>query len=151
MDQQAIRQYMTEHFAGVDMLIGDEGIAQGDTFFFYDPDRALDPARRLPFATIVTKDYGDFDKLSKLDRPDVFRLNIGLTRDMYRSLFAPDSTDYDYSVLDTLLPHPVYAAQSYVCVLNPSEATFERLKPLLDDAYRFAVARHDRQRRSAQG
>jgi hypothetical protein len=29
----------------------------------------------------------------------------------------------------------VYATQSWVCVLNPSTATFESLKPLLAEAY----------------
>src|SRR5215204_2489206 len=54
---------------------GAPAVAWGDSFFFYDPDdRAED--RRLPFATIVTKDYAGFDTASELSRPGVFRLNI---------------------------------------------------------------------------
>lgn len=42
----------------------------------------------------------------------------------------------DHSVLDTLMPHPVYAAQRWVCILNPTQHTFEtRLKPLLNEAH----------------
>ena len=30
--------------------------------------------------------------------------------------------------------------QSWICVLNPSDETFERVKPLLREAYEMAVA-----------
>src|SRR4051794_12492596 len=89
MEERAIIQYITETYAGVDVLVGTEGIASGDTFFYYDPERNLDPKRRFPFATIVTKDYGEFDEASNLNRPGVFRLNIGLSHDTYRSRFGP--------------------------------------------------------------
>jgi hypothetical protein len=89
MDERAIIEYITETFAGVDVVTGTDGIALGDTFFFYDPERNLDPKRRFPFATIVTKDYGDFDRASNLNRPGVFRLNIGLSNDTYRARFGP--------------------------------------------------------------
>jgi len=114
-----------------------------------DPQRNLDPAHRLPFATIVTKDYGDFDDASHLNRPDVFRLNIGVSRDTFRALFGPapsaesdQSTPYDFAAVDRLMPHPVYAPQSFVCVLNPSAETFEAVKPLLADAYARVATRH---------
>jgi hypothetical protein len=32
-------------------------------------------------------------------------------------------------------------SQSWVCVLNPSEATFEQVKPMLAEAYQLAAAR----------
>jgi hypothetical protein len=41
------------------------------------------------------------------------------------------------------MPHPVYAPQSYVSVLNPGPSTFERIKPLLEEAYAAAVRRVD--------
>ena len=88
MDQQAIIQSITDTFDGVDVVTGTEGIAAGDTFFIYDPDRALDPKQQFPFATIVTKDYGEFDNASNLDRPGVFRLNVGVSKGTYRSLFG---------------------------------------------------------------
>jgi hypothetical protein len=103
----------------------------------------------MPFATIVTKDYGEFDNTSHLDRPDVYRLNIGVSRDTFRAVtgYSPDefdahAADYDFAALDRLMPHPLYATQSYVCILNPSPATFETLKPLLAEAYERAAARH---------
>ena len=89
MDQQDIIRYITDTFAGVDVVTATAGIASGDTFFIYDPERNLDPKRRFPFATIVTKDYGDFDSASNLNRPGVFRLNIGVSKGTFRSLFGP--------------------------------------------------------------
>ena len=154
--QAAIIQYVVDTFAGVNVVTGTEGIAPGDTFFIYDPDRNLPPNRQIPFATIVTKDYGDFDRASNLDRPDVFRLNIGVGKDTYRSLFGPQppspgaagvvDTGHDFAALDQLLPHPFYATMSWVCVLNPSPATFQAVQPLLAEAYELAVSRHGKAR-----
>jgi hypothetical protein len=152
MEELAIIQYITDNFAGVDVVTGTDGIASGDSFFFYDPQRNLGATRRFPFATIVTKDYGDFDRASNLNRPGVLRLNIGLSNDTYRSRFGPQpsrpgdggavNTGLDFSVLDQLIPHPVYAPQSWVSVLNPSAETFEAIQPLLAEAYDLAAKRH---------
>jgi hypothetical protein len=149
VDQDAIIQYVTDTFAGVEVLRPTEGPGAGDTFFFYDPQRNIDPRHRLPFATIVTKDYGDFDNASNLNRPGVFRLNVGVSRDTFRRSFgsppSEDSTagsEHDFAALDRLMPHPVYARQSWVCVLNPVSQTFEAVKPLLAEAYSVVAARH---------
>ena len=151
MDQDAIIHYVTDTFTGIEVARPTDGPGAGDTFFYYDPQHDLDMTRQLPFATIVTKDYGDFDNASQLNRPELFRLNIGVSRDTFRALFgyAPgedrtESADYDFAALDRLMPHPVYAPQSYVCVLNPSQATFEAVKPLLAEAYFRDAARHAR-------
>ncbi len=157
MDSRSITQYISGTFPSVDLVIPTEGIASGDTFFIYDPDHNLDPKHQLPFATIVTKDYGDFDRASNLDRPGVFRLNIGVSRDTYRSLFGPQpslsgtaggaDTGYDFTVLDQVLPHPIYAPQFWVSVLNPSAETFQTVQALLAEAYDRAARRYPTQRR----
>jgi hypothetical protein len=146
LDEAAIVAYIAETCPGTDVVAGTEGVAAGDTFFIYDPDRNLQAKQRFPFATIVTKDYGDFDNASDLNREGVFRLNVGVSRETFRSLFGNDRADgtYDFAALDRLLPHPVYGRQSWVCVLNPSAETFERVKPLLREAYDIAVARVQR-------
>jgi hypothetical protein len=151
VDQDGIIQYVTDTFAGVEVQRPTDGPGAGDTFFFYDPQRNIDPTRRLPFATIVTKDYGDFDASSNLNRPDVFRLNIGVSRDTLRALFGfspseidTKSADYNFAALDRLMPHPAYARQSWVCVLNPAPETFEAVKPLLAEAYSIVATRHSR-------
>jgi hypothetical protein len=148
MDQAAITRFVTTTFEGVDAAVGSEEagspeLAWGDTFFIYDPHRTLEGSKRFPFATIVTKDYGGFDNASKLDRPGVFRLNIGISKETHASLFDA-SAEHDYTTLDQLMPHPVYGRNHWVCVLNPSEATFETLKPLLQEAYERAVERYRR-------
>jgi hypothetical protein len=81
----------------------------------------------------------------------VFRLNIGISKLTYRSLFGPQparpaaggvvDTGHDFTVLDQLLPHPVYGWMSWVSVLNPTAATFETVKPLLVEAYDLAVGK----------
>ncbi len=145
MEQDAIRRYFAETFDGVDVEVaskegGAPEIAWGDTFFIYDPDRNLEAQLRFPFATIVTTDNGNFDNASNLDRPDVFRLNIGVSKETFATLF-PDEAEHDFAELDRLLPHPVYGKNHFVCVLNPSDSTFQTLHPLLAEAYDIAVQR----------
>jgi hypothetical protein len=150
MDQAQITRYIETTFPGVDVTVasaenGAPEVAWGDTFFTYDPDRNLEGSRQFPFATIVTKDYGEFDHASNLNREGVFRLNIGVSRETFERLF-PSPVDHDFTALDELMPHPVYGANHWVCVLNPSERTFEMLKPLLQDAYAISVRRHPKNR-----
>ena len=152
MDQDAIIQYVENTFGGAEVQRPTDGPGVGDTFFFTAAQRDVDPTRRQPFATIVTKDYGEFDNLSQLDRPGVYRLNIGVSRETFQKLFgylpgkkSAESAEYDYAALDTLMPHPVYAPQSFVCVLNPSLETFETVKPLLAEAWSIVEARHGKQ------
>ena len=111
MDQRAIVQYISDTYAGVDVESPDDGPGAGDTFFIYDPERNLPGNKQMPFATIVTKDYGDFDNLSKLDRDGVYRLNIGVSRETFRTLF-PTDTEQHFAAFDTRIPYSVYAPQS---------------------------------------
>ena len=142
MDEAAILQYITETFEGLDILTD-----SGDTYIYYDPERSLPHDRRFPFATIVTGDR--YDTASDLDRPGVFRLNIGIGKPAYRSLFGPPphtpvtggiiETGHDFTALDQILPHPIYSPLSWVCVLNPANETWESAEELLKDAYNLAV------------
>lgn len=142
MDQASITQFITDTFDDVDVVVaskesGAPEAAWGDTFFFFGTDRK-DP---FPFATIVTRDYADFDCASHLNRPGVFRLNIGIGKETYRSLFGESNDARDFTALDRLMPHPVYGKMHWVCVLNPSAATFEAVRPLLAEAYDRAARR----------
>jgi Family of unknown function (DUF6194) len=161
MDEASITRYITDTFDGVDVFVasreaGSPEVSWGDIFFYYDPGRKLPPDRRFPFATIVIKDYENFDCASNLNRSGVFRLNIGVGKDTYRSLFGPQpsalgsggvvDTGHDFTALDQLLPHPVYAPQSWVCVLNPGAATFQAVRPLLAEAYDRSYRKHGKAR-----
>jgi hypothetical protein len=78
----------------------------GCTFFFYGSDH------KLPFATLASSD-NDYDRVSNLSRPGVFRLNIGVSKQRFQSLFGLKTLDprrYDFTRLDTIMPHPDYAA-----------------------------------------
>ena len=74
---------------------GSPEVAWGDTFIYYGENR------KMPWATIVTKDYEGWDDASDLNRPDVFRLNVSVGRDE-----VPPADDVDYAALDVLLPTP---------------------------------------------
>jgi len=109
---------------------------EGGTFY------SCDPANFPNYATVVTSDA--FDDASNLSRPDAYRLNIGLSRDTFQRLVG-DQVDPDYTALDRLMPHPVYARQHYVSILNPSAGTFEDvIKPLLDEAHARTAAQYAR-------
>ena len=90
---------------------------------------SLDETHWPNFATIVTTD--EHDQASDLSRPDVFRLNIGVDKQTYRQV-AESAPEPDYTGLDRLVPHPVYAKQLWISILNPSATTFEEtVVPLL--------------------
>ena len=140
MDEAAITQYITDTFDSVQTVNAD-----GNSFFFYDPEQ------KFPFATLVTNDL--YDSASNLNRPSVFRLNIGIGKQTYRELFGEQrlSSDvealadsgYDFTALDQILPHPVYGRMYWVAVLSPSATTFQtQVQPLLAEAYSLDVAKH---------
>jgi hypothetical protein len=119
-------------------------VSWGDVFFFYEP-----AGRRMPFATIVIQDYDGFDTSSNLNRPGVFRLNIAVGRTSFKELVgyppaahAEHQSDFDHAALDRLLPHPVYAPQGWVSILNPAETTGAQVRTLLEQAHARAVERH---------
>ena len=117
----------------------------GTTFWFAEGDRR----QMRPFLTLVTDD--EHDAASNLRRPGVYRLNVGLSADEYRGRFGPPPpalgdgqtpvSGHDPAALDVLMPHPVYAAMHWACVLDPSPCTLARLTPLLQAAYDRACRR----------
>jgi hypothetical protein len=142
MDETSIREYIVRTFAGVDVVD-----AMGASFFIYDQDH------KFPFATLVTND--EHDQASNLSRPSVFRLNVGVSKPTFQSLFGPGSAHsdaagadggYDFTALDRIMPHPVYGKMYWVCVLNPSEETFKTVQELLAEAYDMAVRKRAKTR-----
>ena len=114
MDETTMPQYILDTFAGVETTDN-----FGYTFFFYGTDRML------PFATFIRAD-NPYDSVSNLDRPGVFRQNIGVSRQTFQSMFGTGKVDlsaYDLTAQDQIMPHTEYAAQHFVCVLNPGAVT----------------------------
>ncbi|MFI6999513.1 DUF6194 family protein [Nocardia sp. NPDC050175] len=121
-------------------------ISWGDTFFYYSPDGVI-PTNTQPFATIVTKDYPD-EPSSQLNRPNTFRVNIVAGKEAFTNWIghAPRQavTDVDYSVTDTVIPHPTYSSAGWLAVVNPGTRTDAPTRELLQTAYHRARSRHER-------
>jgi hypothetical protein len=76
MEEATITHYITDTFAGVEVVV-----AMGATFFSFDPEQ------KFPFATLVTTD--EHDQFSDLNRPGVYRLNVGVSKQTFQALFDP--------------------------------------------------------------
>jgi len=138
MQTKDIEKYILKNFEDVYPLD-----TWGEKSFFINPNKKL--KRGTYFATIKEKD-GDNDKSSNLDRDGVYRLNIGVSKELYLSMFnlipkRPSKGqmiegDYNFQELNAILPHPVYGWMSWVCILNPSKETFNNtVTDLLHNAY----------------
>ena len=133
MNESEVVDYIIKTFPDVETTT-----AYGYNMFFYRSDR------KLSFATLISSDY-EYDHFSNLNRPGVFRLNIGVSKQTFQSLFGThevDVKDYDFTALDVIMPHPEYAQYHFICVLSPSEETFEKIRPLLTEAYDIAARRY---------
>jgi len=63
-------------------------------------------------------------------------LNLGVDRETFERVAAKTGSDPDYTQFDRVMPHPVYAAQRWICIVNPSEASFrDVVVPHLTDAH----------------
>jgi Family of unknown function (DUF6194) len=128
---EAIRNVLLERYP--ETVVAE---ALGATFF------SLDEKHWPNYATIVTTDEHDEGAPSDLARPGAFRVNIGVGRETFERLV--DSMEApDYAAYDRLLPHPVYAKQLWISILNPSDATFrDVVLPLIAEAHdRLAAVR----------
>ena len=130
---------------------GSPEISWGDLFFYYAPTGVVPHTQ--PFATIVTKDYPD-DRESRLDRRNVFRLNVWASAEQFNELTrAAPSNDVsnagsaqqpDPSAPDAFIAHPVYGALHWVAVVNPGPDTDAAVRDLLRSAHSRARERMER-------
>lgn len=118
----------------------------GEKGFFYNPQNLL--KRGVYILTVKEKD-GDNDKASELNRSNVYRVNMGVRKKTFVDLFGEipkrpgkgETVDINcnFTELDKIIPHPVYSWMGWICVLNPSAETFEKIKPLIREAYEYAT------------
>lgn len=140
MDEKTIMDYILNTFPNVQTEK-----AYGYDMFFYSTDR------KLSFATLITEDQ-EYDKYSNLNRPGIYRLNIGIRKQTFQSLFGEKEVDlkaYDFTALDVVMPHPEYAQYHYICILAPSEGSFEKVNSYLTEAYDIAKRHFNSQHKSS--
>ena len=140
MEAEQILNWCLEHLEGTVLMN-----SWGETGVFYNPGHVL--KRGIYVLTIKEKD-GKNDQASQLDRPGMYRVNLGPRKQTYVNLFGSVpkrppkggvvELEMDFAQTDILLPHPVYAWMGWVCTLNPSKHAFEELKPLILESYEFA-------------
>ncbi len=135
-DPEAITRIILETWPETDLVE-----IPGAAFF------SLDPEKHWPnYATIVTTDEHDMGNPSDLWRSGVFRLNLGVGRATFQRLVG-SMAEPDYAASDRVLPHPVYAKQLWISILNPSDATFrDVVMPLLTEAHDRLAAQRARHR-----
>jgi hypothetical protein len=134
---KAMNQQATEKFL-MDLANVEQEDNFGYLFFFVGDDH------RFAFVTIGYAD-NEFDKVSNLDREGIFRINIGVSKQTYRSLLADvDPDGVDYAALDVFMPHPHYAKQHFVSILNPTGANVATTQKLMLEAHTMAQVRADK-------
>lgn len=140
MTVEEILKYCYDNFEGTILKCGKD-----EKGVFYNPDNHF--IAGVPVLTVDEHD-SDKDKESKLERENIYRINMEIGKNTFKRLFhvtprrikksGIDSMNYDFTMLDRLMPHPAAAWLSRVCILNPSKQTFEELKPLINEAYKYA-------------
>lgn len=148
MTPDDILKYCLAHLDGVV-----EVSSWGERGLFYNPDGLL--KRGIYILTIKEKD-GENDGSSNLSREDIWCLNIGLRKTTFQHLFGEIpkrptkgktvDIQYDFTAVNTLIPHPVYAWMAWVRILNPSEESFEQILPLIQEAYDYAKDKYRKRR-----
>jgi hypothetical protein len=139
-----LTHFLLEKFPGLIVIK-----AWGETSFFFNPDGSS--SRGTYFCTIKEKN-GKNDQSSALDRPEIYRFSFALARATFLELFGsiPQrppkggiiTGPHDFTQLDTLLPHPIYAWMCWVAILNPSEQSFSKLEGMLEQSYQLVVKKH---------
>jgi len=123
----------------------------GETSLFYNPGNAL--PNGVYFCTLKEKD-GENDKSSNLSREGIFRLSIGTPKETYLAQFGetpkrPEkggivNTGHDFTKTDVLMPHPIYAWMSWLCILSPSTESFDEIYPLIEKAHASAIIKFNK-------
>ena len=130
VDEAQVLRYIAQTYPDADIFTAGSG-----TFISCDGDKHWPN-----FATLVTSD--EYDPASNLGRPGIYRLNIGVSKATFEKVVSSNPNP-DYTALDQLMQHPVYAMQHWISILNPSEATFDKVvKPLLDEAHERVARAH---------
>ncbi|TEY03109.1 hypothetical protein ELQ16_03970 [Campylobacter sp. US33a] len=79
----------------------------------------------------------------------MFRLSCSIYEQDYQKLFGQKpkkalkgevvNLNYDFSMLDFIMPHLIYAYMGYICINNPSRKNFEIFKGDLGLSYQKVI------------
>lgn len=149
MSPKDIENYITSKYEGVVPKS-----TWGETSFFYNPNKLL--PNGIYFCTVKEKD-GNNDKSSNLDRDNVFRFSIGISKQSFDILFNIKfkrplkgkiiESNFDFEALDILTPHPIYGWMNWICILNPSLKCFDNIKHFLDESYKLAIEKFNKKQK----
>jgi hypothetical protein len=115
----------------------DAVVAQTDSAAFF----SLDEKHWPNFATVVWTDEHDEGAPSNLGREGVYRVNVGVDREAFERLVG-GMVDPDYAAFDRFVPHPVYARQRWISILNPTYQTVQdTLMPLIARGHARLIGR----------
>ncbi len=148
MTSECILNYCINNFKGTVLIE-----SWGEKSVFYNLNNKF--KRGVYFLTVKEKD-GENDKASNLNRQGVFRVNLGIRKNTFKKLFGdipkrPPAggvvkMDYDFTQLNKIIPHPVYAWMGWISILNPTKEAFEDLKTLIEEAYLFSQEKFDKKK-----
>ena len=148
MTADEIVNYCFENLDGAVLVNG-----WGERGIFYNPGNKF--KRGVYILTVKEKD-GENDSSSNLDREGIYRVNLGVRRQTFLNWFGniPKrprkggvvDMDFDFTATDKIMPHPVYGWLSWLCCLNPSDKTFEELKPLIAEAHAYAKEKFEKRK-----
>lgn len=129
---------IADHITSLPGVVAAENF--GYRFFFYSTEQVL------PFVTLADSDK-EYDSVSNLNREGVFRVNIGVGKTTFKTLF-PETKEWDYAGLNQFLPHPHYAAQNFLCVLNPAGEILAQTLRYIEEAHGIARGRFEGKRKT---
>ena len=154
-------QTLTKQYSGLVKVS-----AWGETSLFFNPNGTL---KRGTYCITFKEKDGDNDFSSALDRHEVeFRMNFKISKPTFLSHFNEPSLPlrpakgkitelnsgrvYDPTVMDTLIPHPVYGWMSWVSIINPSEESIAAIVEagLLDESYELAKEGYKKRQRTTE-
>jgi len=137
MTAKELEEWILTNYRGI--IVTD---AYGERCFFYNPDGSL--PKGIYFTTIKESD-GPNDKASNLDRDGIYRLSIGIGKKQYQNLFGKIPTrpakgsiidyDYNFTELNVLMPHPIYAWLGWIAINNPTANNIDTIRCLLNISY----------------
>ncbi len=140
MDIERVKSIITKRYEGI--VCKD---TYGETTFFYNPNEVL--KNGVYFCTIKEKD-GPNDKSSLLNANGNYRISTGITKEKFLELFAeipkrPSKGEvikgnYDFSIENIIMPHPIYGWMSWVQILSPSDEMMNNYLNLIDISYEKA-------------